>query len=452
MAVNDKSEKSLSKYESRRSFLQKTCAAAASASLIGTSKSWAGANDRIRTAVCGVHGQGWTHIRSLNGIEGVEVAAICDIDERELRRRSTDIEKEGWKKPQPYWDVRRLLEDDSIDAISIATPNHWHTLIAIWACQAGKDVYVEKPLSHNVWEGRQLVKAARKYGRIVQHGTQSRTSEAVQEGIRRLQEGLIGEVYMAKGMCYKWRDTIGYAPDEAVPDGVHYDLWMGPAPERPFSRNRFHYNWHWQWPYGNGDIGNQGVHEMDIARWGLGVGLPSKIQAMGGHFMFKDDQTTPNVLLATMEYPEEKKMLVFEVRHWITNHEGGIGEGPDNTVGNIFYGSEGYMCIAANRYWTVLGKEREPGPKRDGTSAHIYHFQNFIDTLRSRVKDGLNSECIEGHYSSALCHLSNIAYRTGTTIEFDPESETIKGDRDARKLLDDSDRGYRREFEVPSRV
>jgi predicted dehydrogenase len=247
------------------------------------------ANDTIRVAVVGFRGQGGAHIREYGDMPKVEIAALCDVDESVIARRLKEMEERGLKKPATYTDLRRLLEDKSIDAISIATPNHWHALMGIWGCQAGKDVYVEKPASHNIWEGRKLVEAARKYKRIVQHGTNSRSAAATREGMKLLHDGLLGDIYMARGLCFKWRDTIGRAPEEPVPAGVHYDLWTGPAPMKPFTKNRFHYNWHWQWDYGNGDIGNQGIHEMDLARWGLGVKLPTKVHSMGGHFMFDDD-------------------------------------------------------------------------------------------------------------------------------------------------------------------
>ena len=449
--------------ESRRSFLKKSAGMAA-VSLIGSSTTWAGANERIRIGICGIRGQGRTHIgvREVEGtfrivewggyssIENTQVATICDVDERELAKRVTEMGKAGVPAPRLETDIRRLLEDDSIDVISIATPNHWHSLMGIWACQAGKDVYIEKPLSHNMAEGKKLVEAARKYKCIVQHGSQSRSAAAMREGVQRMREGLIGELYMAKGMCYKWRDTIGHTHDEPVPEGVHYDRWIGPAPERPFSRNRFHYNWHWQWPYGNGDIGNQGMHQLDVARWGLGVVYPRKIQAMGGHYMFADDQTTPNTMLSTFEYPDEDKMLVFEVRHWITNHEGGLGGGASNNIGNIFYGSKGYMVFSTAGYETYLGQNREPGPSNVGGGAT--HFQNFIDCVRSRNSDALHAEVEEGHRSCTLLHLANAAYRAGRTIEFDPEKEAVIGDAEAQSYVDGSWRGYRKPYELPRRV
>src|SRR5690348_3590626 len=230
-----------------------------------------GANDRVRVAVCGIRGQGFVHVREYSKMPNVEIAAVCDVDDNVIAERLGQMDKMKIPKPQTYNDVRKLLEDKSIDAISIATPNHWHSLMGIWGCQAGKDVYVEKPCSHNWWEGSQLVAAAKKYDRIVQHGTNSRSGEAIIEAVKKMREGLIGEVYLSRGLCYKWRDTIGHAPEQPVPAGVHYDLWTGPAPLKPFTKNRFHYNWHWIWDTGNGDIGNQGIHEMDVARWGLGV-------------------------------------------------------------------------------------------------------------------------------------------------------------------------------------
>jgi predicted dehydrogenase len=253
---------------------------------------------------------------------------------------------------------------------------------------------------------------------------------------------------MAKGLCYKWRDTIGRAPDEPVPPGVHYDLWLGPAPVRPFSRNRFHYNWHWNWDYGNGDIGNQGAHQMDLARWGLGVGLPEKVHSSGGHFMFSDDQETPNVQVATFEYPKEKKLLVFEVRHWMCNHEAAIGTGPDNEIGVLFFGADGFMVVAGNGYQTYLGQKREPGSSGAGPGEDK-HFANFVEAMRRRKPELLTAEIEEGHLSSALGHLANISYRTCRSLRFDPATEKFIGDPQADGLLK---RSYRTPFLVPEQV
>jgi predicted dehydrogenase len=264
---------------------------------------------------------------------------------------------------------------------------------------------------------------------------------------------VIGEVYMSRGLCFKWRDTIGRKPDEPVPAGVHYDLWLGPAPKRAFSQNRFHYNWHWNWEYGNGDIGNQGIHEMDISRWGLGVKHPTKVSSMGGHYMFDDDQNTPNTLVSTFEFNEggKKKLLVFEVRHWMSNHEAGIGEGGrrpnSNTVGNIFYGSKGYLAVDGyGTYRTWLGKDQQPGPAR---SEGGNNWANFIDAMRSRKREDLNAEIEEGALSTELVHLANISYRLGRTLNFDAETLTIKGDSEANKMFT---RNYRSPFVVPQKV
>ena len=433
----------------RRYFMMSSAAVAGGA----VSHGLASPNDTVRVACIGVRGQGNAHIREYLGMPNVEIAAICDIDEEVLNKRLGEVEKAGKKRPAAFTDYRKVMEDKSIDAISIATPNHTHSLIAIAGCQAGKDVYVEKPCSHNIFEARQLVAAAKKYKRVVQHGTNSRSTVALREAMQKLREGLIGEVYMSRGLCFKWRDTIGREPDSAVPPGVHYDLWLGPAPKRAFSKNRFHYNWHWNWDYGNGDIGNQGIHEMDICRWGLNLKHPSKISAIGGHFMFDDDQNTPNTLVATFEFTEggKNKILVFETRHWISNHEAGIGEDGrrkgGNTVGNIFYGSKGYMAIDGyGTYKTFLGKDQQPGPSRqeDGNN-----WANFIQVVRSRNMAEQNAPIEEGALSTELVHLANISYRLGRTLHLDPQTLMVKGDPEANKMFT---RAYRAPYIVPQKV
>ena len=410
-------------------------------------------NDTVRVACVGIRGQGKAHIHMYSQMPTVEIAALCDVDESVLNQRTQEMVSAGKKKPTGYTDVRKLLEDKSIDAISIATPNHWHSLMGIWACQAGKDVYVEKPCSHNIFEGRQLVRAAQQYNRIVQHGTNSRSGVAVREAVQKMREGVIGEVYMARGLCFKWRDSIGHKPEGPVPAGVDYNLWTGPAPLHAFTPNRFHYNWHWFWDYGNGDIGNQGIHEMDVARWGLGVKYPTRVSAMGGHFMFDDDQQTPNTMVANFEFDEggKKKMLVFEVRHWMSNHEAGIGEGgkkkDSNTVGNTFYGSKGYLVIDGyGQYKTWLGRDQEPGPARtEGGN----NWANFIEAVRSRKQSDLNAPIEEGYMSTVLVHLANISYRLGRSLEFDAQNLSCKGDPEATRMFT---RQYRAPFVVPEKV
>jgi hypothetical protein len=268
-----------------------------------------------------------------------------------------------------------------------------------------------------------------------------------------MREGVIGDVYMARGLVFKWRDTIGRAKPEPVPPGVDYDLWLGPAPKHEFTKNRFHYNWHWFWDYGNGDIGNQGIHEMDIARWGLGVKYPTKVSAIGGHFMFDDDQETPNTLVSTFEFNEggKKRILTFEVRHWISNHEAGIGEtksfGAGNTVGNTYYGSNGILAIDGyNEYKTWIGKDQHPGPSRNTPGNN---WANFIDVVRSRKREEQNNPIEEGAISCVLMHLANISYRVGRTVQFDSEKMAIVGDPEATKLMT---RNYRKPFEVPEKV
>jgi len=413
-----------------------------------------GANDRVRVAVCGLKSRGKDHVDAFSRVPNVEIAALCDVDATVLNKRRAEV----GGSPRTFTDVRQLLEDQSLDAISIATPNHWHALMAIWACQAGKDVYVEKPCSHNMWEGRQLVRAAEKYRRIVQHGTQSRSARALIEAIKQLHGGTFGEIYLARGLCFKWRDTIGRVPPEPVPAGVDYDLWTGPAPLKPFTRNRFHYNWHWIWDTGNGDLGNQGIHQVDDARWGLGVGFPNRVSAAGGHFMFDDDQETPNTLNCVFEFDQpngRRKMMEFEVRHWITNNEAGIRGNlfnRQNTIGSIFYGSNGYLAAGnedAFSYESWVGRDRKPGPR--GQSGDD-HFANFIKCVRSRKQEELNAPIGEGHISCALVHLANASYRLGRSLRVDPDTEQVVGDEEANRLLSGRDRGYRAPYVVPDEV
>jgi predicted dehydrogenase len=430
----------------RRHFIMSTAVVTAGAAVRGL----ASPNDTVRVGVVGCGGRGSSHVSAWSSMPNVELAALCDVDESHIADKLKGLETKGAKKPATYVDVRKMLEDKNIDAISIASPNHWHTLQTIWAVQAGKDVYVEKPCSHNVFESQQIVAAARKYDRIVQQGSQSRSSPALQEAVQRMKSGEFGEIYMARGLCYKWRDTIGKTPVSAVPAGVDYDLWTGPAPKRDFTKNRFHYNWHWFWDTGNGDLGNQGIHEVDIARWGLGVTHPTKVSAIGGKFMFDDDQETPNTISASYEFDVDgkKKMMTFEVRHWISPHEAGInGDKPGNTIGNQFYGSKGYLVIDNyNKYYSFMGKEQTPGPtatKRDE------HWANFIGAVRSRKRQDLTAEIEEGALSCNLMHLANISYRLGRTLNWDAKTMTVVNDPEANKMLT---REYRAPFVVPKHL
>jgi predicted dehydrogenase len=410
-------------------------------------------NDTVRIACVGVKGRGRDHLNAWLKMPNVEIAAVCDIDESVLNERIGMVTSKAAKKPDAYTDFRKLLEDKTIDAVSIATPNHHHTLQTIWALQAGKHVFVEKPCSHDMFEAKQIVAAARKYNLLVQHGTQSRSMPSAREAMQKMREGLIGDIYMARGLCFKWRDTIGHTPEEAVPAGVHYDLWLGPAPQRPFTRNRFHYNWHWFWDYGNGDIGNQGPHQMDVCRWGLDVKYPYKVSATGGHFMFDDDQETPNVVTASYEFRDsagKRKHMTFEVRHWMSNHEAGLDGGPNrdsNTMGAVFYGSKGHLAIEYDgRYQSWLGKDQQHGP---ASFAEASHWQNFVDALRSGKASDLNAPIEEGAISTTLVHLANISYRVGRTLTFDAENYRCEDDAEATAMFR---RQYRAPFVVPDQV
>ena len=466
--------------ESRREFLKagaKSVAVAAVAENLGKlafAQKKASPSDRVRVGIVGLRARGESHIKGYAALPNVEIAALCDIDDKVLSDHADRVRKLG-HSPQTYKDIRKLLDDKSIDAISIATPHHWHALMTIWACQAGKDVYVEKPCSHNLWEGGQMVRAAAKYNRIVQHGTQTRSNAGVMDAIKKIrEEQLLGDVYLSRGLCFKWRDTIGHTPVSPVPAGVDYDLWTGPAPLLPFTKNHFHYNWHWFWNYGNGDLGNQGIHQLDVARWGLGLGFPNKISAIGGHVMFDDDQETPNTLNCAFEYTRPNKkpvILEFEVRHWITNHEAGIGaarpanaavatsvhgglgpaEGNYNSVGNIFYGPKGYLAIDnVTGYESYLGREQSSGPS--GPDGPEDHFANFISCVVSRKKEDLRAPIEEGHITSGLAHLANASYRLGRTLILNPAIELVEKDDEANHLLRDGDRGYRAPFAVPEQI
>lgn len=400
-----------------------------------------GANDVLRVAVIGVRGRGRDHIEGFSHLKETQVTTVCDIDTQIGQNAREQLQSRNGGRPVQYvQDLRRVLDDKSIDIISIATPNHWHALAAIWGCQAGKDVYVEKPVSHNVSEGRRIVEAARKYGRIVQTGTQCRSHQGIQDAMAFLRSGKLGKVYMAKGLCYKPRGSIGHKADAPVPPGVDFNLWLGPAPERPFNPNRFHYNWHWFWDYGNGDLGNQGIHQMDLARWGLGKNeLPKTVQASGGRFGYTDDGQTPNTLSVAFEYDDCQ--LQFEVRGLITNDEAKV------RIGDIFYGTEGILAITSYTNWqTYFGPKLEKGPSGSGGGDH---YANFVKAVKARDAKLLNADIEEGHLSSAYCHLGNIAYRLGRKLHVNPSTESFVNDSEADSMLT---RDYRAPFVVLAKV
>jgi predicted dehydrogenase len=410
-----------------------------------------GAGDRVAIGIVGVGGRGRDHIDEFSKTANCRITTLCDIDQAARERGQAMVEKLQGQKPAAYTDMRQMFADKSLDAVSIATPNHWHALATIWALQAGKHVYVEKPACYNVFEGRRMIEAAHKYQRLVQVGMQSRSNAHKQRAVKLLREGTIGEVYMAKALCFKRRRSIGHKPDSPVPPGVDWDLFLGPAPMRPFNELRFKYNWHWFWDTGNGDIGNQGVHEIDIARWGLGVDLPGAVSSTGGKYVYVDDQETPNTQLASFDYGG--KELVFEVRGLLTGDEGGLPRMGNNVIGNLFYGSEGWMAVDAEGYQVYKGEKNEKvmdekfqGPDVWST---VPHMTNFIEAVRANDAKRLNAGVEDGVKSAALFQIANISYRLKRRLEFDPESWSFRHDSEADRMLT---RDYRAPYIVPERV
>jgi predicted dehydrogenase len=386
-------------------------------------------NSQIRVAVVGVRGQGGSHVNQLAGNtkNNTIVTHICDVDSAVIGKAMKLVEERQGKAPVYEKDIRKLLECKEIDCISIATPNHWHALATIWAIQAGKDVYVEKPVSHNVHEGRVMVEFARKYGRIVQTGTQSRSQQGMRQAIEFVRSGKIGKVHLARGLCYKLRPSIGKTTGEqSPPKTMDYDLWCGPAPyklprRRTLDAGTVHYHWHWFWDYGNGDLGNQGIHEMDKARWGLGQsGLPRAVQSLGGRLGYDDDGETANTQICVFDYGDSQ--LIFEVRGLPTPPLQGA------KVGNIFYGSEGYVVCPSYSSGIAFTKDGEKIAEFKGGGDH---FGNFIEAVRTRDPKRLHADILEGHISSALCHLGNISYRLGELKSLEAATEALGPNSDA---------------------
>lgn len=407
----------------RRTFLQRSLAAGAALTIAGTKASGRviGANDAIRVGIAGLNGRGVSHLDELRQIPGVQITYLIDPDQKVLERRAKELEAKTGQKARTVQDIRQALDDKELDVVTVATPNHWHSLITIWACQAGKDVYVEKPCSHNVHEGRIAVDTARHENRIVQHGTQSRSDAGWAGAIDFIQSGKAGKLLVARGLVYKPRGSIGVKSPEAPPDYLDFNLWLGPAPEQPFHKNLVHYNWHWFWDTGNGDIGNQGVHQMDIARWGIaGATLPKSAISLGGRFGYEDQGQTPNTQLAIYDYGDTQ--LVFEVRGLPTDKFPRAGAGSDN----VFHCEEG--LVTRQGFYPKGSDTPEPiasAPRGPGRG----NFGNFIEAVRSRKQEDLNADILEGHYSSALCHLGNISYRLGEKVPFNPQTKAF-GDND----------------------
>jgi predicted dehydrogenase len=467
----------------RRSFLRDTALTAAAGTILAKKAESAqaprkvlGANDRVNLAIVGIRGQGFGHIQGFARVPNVQIKTLCDIDENLWAERSKYLQDKHGYTPKLEWEMRKVFEDKDIDAVTFAIPNHWHALATIWACQAGKNVYVEKPACWGIWEGRQMVHAARKNNVLVQVGFQNRSRLTTKAAMKLLHDGKLGKIYMARGLCFKPRGDIGKYPDgpmaagekftltkeggnmptytQAYLDKVHYDQWIGPAKQLPFNRNRFHYNWHWQWEYGNGDTGNQGPHQFDIARWGLNKDeYPVKVRSFGGLYLYKDSaQNTPNTQTSTFEYADGT-ILEFCTRGLLTPSEGSV------KIGDVFLGSEGWLEIDADGNWkTFLGRKGEPGPDSKGIEEEASdtlstigsgmggHFGNFIAAVRSGKQTDLSCDIEVGYRSSVLPHLGNISYRLGRELKYDGAKEKFVNDPEADKLMT---REYRAGFVVP---
>ena len=386
------------------------------------------ANDRLRVAVVGVRGRGMSHVGGFNGKSNCDIVTVCDCDEGVIGKAMSDVTKTRGEAPKFEQDFRKLLDDKSIDIITIATPNHWHATMAVWAMRAGKDVYCEKPATHNVHEGRLMIEAAKKYNRICQIGTQSRSTAGMRAAMAHIHDGKIGQVNLAYATCYKPRGSIGKV-DHATqpPKTMDYDLWCGPAPKLAVMRKSLHYDWHWIWAYGNGDLGNQGVHEMDKARWGLNKDtLPASVVCVGGRFGYVDDGETANTQLALFDYGD--KHLIFEVRGLSTKDYKGA------KVGNIWFGDKGYV-VCPNYSGGIAYDPDGNVVAKFGGGGDEGHFANFVKAVRSRKVSDLNCPAEEGHLSAALCHLANISYRLGHETPFDADIKAFGGDKDATEAL-----------------
>jgi predicted dehydrogenase len=412
---------------SRRRLLQTGVAASTAFGLFTISGTKAsgqviGANEAVRVAVCGINGRGATHISELaeltkSGKDNVRFAYLVDPDSRLFESRTKTINDSLGQTPQCVQDVRKALEDPELNAVTVATPNHWHSLISIWACQAGKDVYVEKPLSHNIFEGRKLAEAAKKYSRIVQHGTQSRSSTWKARDIAAVQSGKYGKLLVSKGYCCKPRWSIDFRKPEKAPEGLDWDIWLGPAAYQEYHGNLVHYNWHWFWETGNGDTGNQGVHELDIARWAIkGATHPKSVWSLGGRFAYEDQGQTPNTQLAVFDYGEA--LVVFETRGLVGKFD------IPGKVTNEYYTTDG--VIRDGKFFAKGSEQGEPVkvdselPVAPGGA-----FGSFIAAVRSRDMKSVNCDAEVGHYSSALCHLANISYRLGEKAPYNAAAKKI---------------------------
>jgi predicted dehydrogenase len=419
----------------RRQFLTRTATVGATAAAITGFPSLhaADANQKLRIGVMGTNGRGMAHISGFLAQPNVEISHICDVDYRAIEKGVKAVAAKQTTAPKGVDDIRKMLEDPELDAISIAAPNHWHAPATILACAAGKHVYVEKPCCHNPHEGELMLAAARKYNRRVQMGNQRRSYPWVQEAVALLHAGEIGRVTFARCSYNNARQSIGKGQAAPLPTWLNFDLWQGPAPERPYKDNILHYNWHWFWHWGNGELGNNGIHSLDLVRWGLGVEFPKTVACGGGRYQFDDDQETPDIYVTSFDFGD--KGATWEGHSSHPRGFEGVGSGV------TFYGEKGYLIIGGNGYKVLdlNGKELKniAGKHRDSD-----HFTNFVESIRGDAK--LNSEIEEGVKSTLLCHLGNIAYRTGHTLHLDPKTHRITNDKEAMALWK---REYRKGWE-----
>lgn len=417
----------------RRTFIR---GVAASAVLAAGTSAKAAPSERVRHAVIGLGGQGRRHARGFAANPDCDVVAIADVDPERLEKAAAELPNASTVRQVD--DFRRIIDDTGIDSVSIATPDHWHTPMAIMALKAGKHVYVEKPCCHNVHEGLVLERIAAETGKCVQHGTQSRSGQGIIDAVAFMREGNLGTLRMAKAINHQFREPIGRAPVTEPPADVNYDVWLGPAPEHAFTQNRWHYNWHWFWDYGTGDIGNDGIHQVDVARWGLGVQLPNVVTASGGQLFYDDDHQTPDTQVVTFEYRD--CYLLFEMRLW-TNYP---MEGHDNGV--VFYGDKGKVEVGREgSFVTYIGEEPE---KIGGTHDFEANLRNFLDALKADDPSKLNAPISEGAVSATLCHYGNVATRVGERLEINPETRVTNSEK-ANALLK---REYREPYVVPELV
>ena len=412
----------------RRSFLTGT--AATGAAVLLPSSRVLGANSDIRVGVVGFRNKGKQHVKVFDKLKGVRVVALCDADQAIIDREMKSFKKQK-RKIDTYTDYRKMLENKGIDAIVTATPNHWHALVTVWACQAGKDVYVEKPSCHNIFEGRKMIEAADKYNRIVQVGTQNRSDVGLIPAFKYLKEGKLGKILLARGFCMKPRGSIGkVSGPQKVPGSVDYNMWCGPAPKKPLMRKRLHYDWHWVWDTGNGDIGNQGIHEMDMCRWAVGAdGLAPRVLSIGGRVGYDDDGETPNTQISMLDY--KPAPIIFEVRGLPTKAG---SRSMDNyrgvRVGVVVECEGGYFAGGRGGGWVYDKKGKKIKQfKGDGGGKHQ---ANFIETVRSRKTSILRANVTEGFFSSALCHMGNISHRVGAHSFPGRIREAVKGNKDAQ--------------------